>query len=114
MVNELVVQVGRFTENEGYFHPRCVTCSLCGELLVDLRCYADVGWVRRSLALFSQLILLLLLNPCLYNAIQEERGQKGAEKKLFCGRHWADNRRPRCLACDETIHQVWHSRGGRC
>ena len=46
MVGELVVQVGRFTENEGYFHPRCVTCSLCGELLVDLRCYADVGWVR--------------------------------------------------------------------
>lgn len=82
MVGELVVQVGRFTENEGYFHPRCVTCSLCGELLVDLRCYADVGW--------------------------EERGQKGAEKKLFCGRHWADNRRPRCLACDETIHQEKH------
>ena len=47
--------------------------------------------------------------------VQEERGQKGAEKKLFCGRHWADNRRPRCLACDETIHQVQgHGAGALC
>jgi hypothetical protein len=60
MVNELVVQVGRFMENEGYFHPRCVTCSLCGELLVDLRCYADVGWVCLWLALSPGPVLFAL------------------------------------------------------
>lgn len=81
-IDELVVQVGRFQDGENFFHPQCFMCSECGELLVDLRCFIDVGW--------------------------EERDKAGAEKRLFCGRHWSDNRRPRCLACDETIHQAKH------
>eukprot|EP00043_Microstomoeca_roanoka_P017212 m.179044 g.179044 ORF g.179044 m.179044 type:complete len:632 (-) comp16599_c0_seq7:1004-2899(-) len=98
LIGEIVVQIGRFEpEEHSYFHPNCVLCSQCGELLVDLRCYVDIGW--------------------------EERGQVGAEHRLFCGRHWADNRRPRCAACDETIHQpkqvfeldtTWHFRHFAC
>jgi prickle len=40
--------------------------------------------------------------------VQEERGKEGAEQRLFCGRDWANNRRPRCGACDETIHEGTH------
>ena len=82
MIGEMVVQVGRFKDGENYFHPGCFMCSECGELLVDLRCYVDFGW--------------------------EERGKEGAEQRLFCGRHFSDNRRPRCAGCDETIHQAKH------
>jgi hypothetical protein len=37
--------VGVQEEEDSYFHPACVLCSQCGELLVDLRCFVDVGWV---------------------------------------------------------------------
>eukprot|EP00049_Salpingoeca_infusionum_P026381 m.25442 g.25442 ORF g.25442 m.25442 type:complete len:610 (+) comp8714_c0_seq2:44-1873(+) len=82
MVDEVVVQIDRLDDEDNLFHPACVMCSQCGELLVDLRVYVDVGW--------------------------EERGQSGAEPRLFCARHWSDNRRPRCIGCDETIHQAKH------
>ena len=79
-VDEPVVSVGRFDdEAESYLHPRCFVCSECGELLVDLRAFIDYG--------------------------KEERGKPGAEKRLFCGRHWAENRVSRCAACDEVILQ---------
>ncbi|EDQ93053.1 uncharacterized protein MONBRDRAFT_22420 [Monosiga brevicollis MX1] len=82
-VGEPVVKIDRFEDDErSYFHPACLLCSQCGELAVDLRCFVDFGW--------------------------EERGKQGAEKRLFCGRCWSDNRRPRCAACDETIHQGQH------
>lgn len=75
-VGEPVVGSGRFGDELVYFHPKCFTCSDCGELLVDNRSFVDVG--------------------------KEERGASTAEKRLFCGRHWNDNRFPRCAACDET------------
>lgn len=79
-IDEPVVSVGRFDdEAESYLHPRCFACSECGELLVDLRAFIDYG--------------------------KEERGKPGAEKRLFCGRHWAENRVSRCAACDELILQ---------
>eukprot|EP00042_Codosiga_hollandica_P043977 m.425937 g.425937 ORF g.425937 m.425937 type:complete len:698 (-) comp56683_c1_seq50:1481-3574(-) len=93
MVGEMVVAVERFKSGPEYFHPRCFMCSQCGELLVDLRCFVDVG--------------------------KEERGRADAAERLFCGRHWADNRKPRCTSCDETIHEkefifeggkAWHMR----
>jgi prickle len=79
-IGEPVVSCGRFhEERETYLHPRCFACSECGELLVDLRAFIDFG--------------------------KEERGKPGAEKRLFCGRHWAENRVSRCAACDEVILQ---------
>lgn len=76
---ELVVRVARYAGGPIYYHPRCLLCSQCGVLLVDMRCYLDVG--------------------------KEERGHAGAEERLFCERHWADNRKPRCAGCDETIFE---------
>lgn len=65
-----VVACGRFNSNaDTLFHPTCFACSECGELLVDLRAFVDSG--------------------------KEERGIADAPKKLFCGRHWNDNRYPR-------------------
>eukprot|EP00055_Hartaetosiga_balthica_P016655 m.106069 g.106069 ORF g.106069 m.106069 type:complete len:623 (+) comp9146_c0_seq1:2-1870(+) len=82
MIDEVVVQIERLDSDASFFHPQCVVCSECQMLLVDLRCYVDIGF--------------------------EERDNPGAEKRLFCGRHWGDNKKPRCCACDETIHQKQH------
>eukprot|EP00041_Stephanoeca_diplocostata_P004598 m.47471 g.47471 ORF g.47471 m.47471 type:complete len:792 (-) comp15225_c0_seq4:93-2468(-) len=77
-VDAPVVACGRFNANaDTLFHPTCFACSECGELLVDLRAFVDCG--------------------------KEERGVADAPKKLFCGRHWNDNRYPRCHGCDESI-----------
>lgn len=81
-IGELVVSVSRLEGTGQYFHPQCFQCSHCGELLVDLRCCVDVG--------------------------KEERNNPGAEARVFCGRHWAENHRQRCYACDEIIHQRDH------
>eukprot|EP00039_Didymoeca_costata_P016689 m.303548 g.303548 ORF g.303548 m.303548 type:complete len:776 (+) comp16435_c0_seq100:243-2570(+) len=82
-VGEMVVSVGRFSEeDETYFHPKCFACSQCGELLVDLRAFVDIG--------------------------REERGQVLPEKRLFCGRHWSENHVNRCYGCDELILQREH------
>lgn len=79
-VDEMVVSIGRFDDDqEVYFHPACFSCSQCGELLVDLRAFVDVG--------------------------KEERGDKHAEKRLFCGRHWSENHVSRCAGCDELVLQ---------
>ncbi len=45
MIGDLVVAVDRFPRGPEYFHPRCLLCSQCGVLLVDLRCFVDVGKV---------------------------------------------------------------------
>eukprot|EP00037_Helgoeca_nana_P025522 m.280818 g.280818 ORF g.280818 m.280818 type:complete len:851 (-) comp26976_c1_seq11:121-2673(-) len=74
-----VVSCGRFEDEEVFFHPTCFSCSECGELLVDLRAFIDVG--------------------------KEERGEPSAPKRLFCGRHWCNNMYPRCATCDESILQ---------
>ncbi len=101
-VGEMVVSVSRLEGTGQYFHPQCFQCSHCGELLVDLRCFVDIG--------------------------KEERSNPGAEARVFCGRHWAENHRQRCgqpppsacprpsltfsarrcFACDEVIHQRDH------
>lgn len=79
-IDEVVVACGRFFEDEqdtAMFHPSCFMCSQCGEILVDNRAFVDVG--------------------------KEERGHTYAKKRLFCGRHWAENRVSRCNGCDELI-----------
>ena len=89
MVGELAVAVDRFANGPEYFHPRCLICSQCGILLVDLRCFVDVGRVRVRASVSPR--------P---HPMQEERSHRSAEQRLFCGRHWADNRKARCaLAC---------------
>ncbi len=68
---------------QSFSHPRCFTCSHCGDLLADLRVHVDVG--------------------------REERDRPGAEPRLFCGRHWAENRRERC---DGEEKKNWGRGGG--
>eukprot|EP00039_Didymoeca_costata_P016694 m.303002 g.303002 ORF g.303002 m.303002 type:complete len:108 (+) comp16435_c0_seq62:1829-2152(+) len=56
-VGEMVVSVGRFSEeDETYFHPKCFACSQCGELLVDLRAFVDIGRVGHRLLSLARLI----------------------------------------------------------
>jgi hypothetical protein len=45
LIGQIVVFLGRLGPDGSYVHPACMTCSECGELLVQLRYCVDYGWV---------------------------------------------------------------------
>ena len=64
LIGELIVRVDRcrhcrracvqltaasFVDGPEYFHPSCLLCSQCGVLLVDMRCFVDIGKVAAAL-----------------------------------------------------------------
>lgn len=80
------------------WHPACFTCHTCEELLVSkdppptlVRGFPETFQGRSSPSGTAVHIFQVDLTYCIHN------------EQLYCGRHYAENLKSRCGACDELI-----------
>ena len=111
------------SESEGpkksYFHPKCFVCSACGELLVDLiYCVGRRPAKRRIQRTIKSrpvstssdkdkdvppdIIIEEVEDQVIEEEIQLIETPREEDFHLFCPRHFAETRIPRCPTCDQV------------